>query len=232
MPDRTTIIEFEGLAGCGKSTLCEELKVRLSKQGYNVIYIDEKPFRSIFHDFKRIHLHRYLQTFSINILYNTLKLMLKTHQYSKYKHFYKLYELCATYNYLNKYKTSHKQVIVCDEGIIQSLVSIWGYDAPKTFTEIENSAILTFLSFAPSTNSFVCDISIEDDILRIRKRGRKHGRLNIIKNDEELKEKLNNNLRSLEQIISIAEVLNPEPRLDMRNSPCDLANIVVDLIQL
>ena len=117
--------------------------------------------------------------------------------------------------------------MVCDQSLLQTLVSVWGYDDRHTLTPRESRAVRRFLQTAPETAHFLCVLPLEEHVARIRKRGKKKARLESIERDDVLLEKLKNNEYTLSQVVSLREQVGPEPRLDMLKEPETLAGEVL-----
>lgn len=225
---KANIIEMEGLAGCGKTTLCRELYAALSGYGQRVVYIDEKPMQSFFEGFKRYHINRYFQTFSFKSIYMTLDLFATLKRFRQWKGFFVLYEQISLYNYVKK---KNKDIIlICDQSVIQSIVSILGYDEIINLNYKEKDEIRRFFGGLPFRIHFLCDIPIEEDLKRIRMRARGHGRLDCIEDDSELKRQLTNNDILLKDIENVIDPTNKAPVLDMKKPVNELLSETMEYI--
>lgn len=219
------IIEFEGLAGCGKSTLCTHIKKTLELNGYTVFLVNEKPFDSYFKKHE-CALIRFVQTFSIRSLKNCIALMFNLKVFKEFKKILQIYKTEAVFRHFKKH-SSEKSVLVCDQSIIQTIVALWGYDTKKTLTSVEQVAVSTFFESLTVTHGFLCELSIDENLKRIRKRARTHGRLDLVNDDTVLYNKLQNNYNTLTQIVDLREKLRKENHLNMIMSPDSLSAIVL-----
>ena len=232
MQTKPRIIEFEGVAGCGKSTLCGELKQELENKGFRTWFLNEKPFSSFFYGYKWFHLHRYFQTFSLKALARSVKLMCGLKCFGEIKRIKQLYDADVIYAYIIKHQPPNT-IVLCDQSIIQTIVSLWGYNKEKVFSKKEEKAISEYLSGSLLTEGFFCYLPIEENLKRIRKRARNHGRLNLVDDDEVLLRMLNNNLTNLRNVISIKESTGAkEYFLSMHCEPKELAESVMVQIGL
>ena len=207
------IIEFEGMAGCGKTTLCAALKEKLGAENVPVIHLNEHPLRSYFGGKKGTFAAR-MATASPRALAHALRFLLVSGCFSALGHIRTLYDLEAVYRHFLRHGAAGA-VMVCDQSLVQTLVSVWGYDERHTLTPRESGAVLRFLRTSPVTDHFLCVLPLEEHVARIRKRGKKKARLERIGQDGVLLEKLKNNEYTLAQVIRLREQVGREPRLDM-----------------
>lgn len=225
------VIEFEGVAGCGKTTLCSVLKECLEKKGYRVVHLNEKPLSSYFPGFSRKHLFRYFQLFSLKSLLNSVRLLFGLKLFGEYKKFIQLYEIEAVYRHFIK-RGSGKRVLVCDQSIIQTIVAFWGYEKEKVFSTREYRALSKYFSCTIDTDGFFCDLGINENICRIHKRARNHGRLDLVSDDKRLGEMISNNYNNLLHIIDLKKKTNKEYYLSMNKSPEELSMEVIEQLSL
>jgi len=219
------IIEFEGIAGCGKTTLCAALREKLSSRNVPVIHLNERPLRSYFGG-KTGEWSARLKTASPRALGHALRFLLASGCFSGARHVRLLYDLEAVCRHFQRH-AAPEAVMVCDQSLLQTVVSVWGYDDRHTLTPRESRAVRHFLQTAPEAAHFLCVLPLEEHVARIRKRGRKKARLESIERDDVLLEKLKNNEYTLSQVVSLREQVGPEPRLDMRKEPETLADEVL-----
>ena len=226
------ILEFEGIAGCGKSTLCATLKETLSPDGIRVIWLTEKPTGSYFAGLGKTGSApvRLLKTFSLPALCHALRFLFSSGRVRQYKLAALLYRIEAVYRHFLR-TGGPSDLLVSDQSLVQTLVAVWGYDRETVLTEREKSAAARFLKTAPETKHFLCLLPLEEHVRRIRRRGKKRARLESIEDDTVLLEKLGYNEKTLAQIVDLKErVRGPEVRLDMLASPEALAAEVMKVI--
>ena len=220
------IVEFEGMAGCGKSTICRKLRETLPGQGRPVIWLTEKPFRSYLSATGVGGRLAALRLFSFRAAWRALCFWLGAGRLSRYKFCALLCRTEAVYRHFLRHGAPGA-LLVCDQSLIQTLVAVWGYDARTELTGRERKAVSRFLKAAPVSDHFLCALPAEEHVRRIRLRGRSGGRLDQIRDDRLLLEKLANNEHTLSQVVALQEAVRPEIRLDMRKDPDTLAEEVM-----
>lgn len=157
--------------------------------------------------------------------------MIAAKMYKEIKRIVQLYELSAVYRWFGK-TSGPDSVMVCDQSLIQTIVSFWGYDHKIQLSSNEKRAVGQFLKAAPVTDSFYCALQLEENLKRIRKRARNHGRLNLVSDDGVLYNMLDNNLNTLLQVIEIKKSISAEYRLDMNRTADGLAENVLEILRL
>lgn len=188
------IIEFNGLPGCGKTTLCDEI-IRQSPEK-KISYIN-----SVSYEIKKIPFFLRVVNFpykaclmvlcmyfttpllpirEIRIYKNTLMFVIK----------YRFAQLMNQYDFLLE-----------DHGLIQCIVSFF-YRREKLFKPFHSRLIKRlYMEIGPST-IFFCDISVQTALKRMNIRNRNAGRIDRIKDDSEKLSALNN------QKFFFAEIIN------------------------
>jgi len=209
------IIEFEGIAGCGKSTLCSNFAKILKSKGISFVYSQE--IAKYMHD----HPLSYIRAFRIRNVASVIRLMFSTGTFKSYKYHIAIFKLLSLYDYYSR--TSNENVLLCDHSIIQSTVQIWGYNRHTKVDESIRHALSKFFTHTYSTVNVYCTISPKTAGERIRKRNRTYGRLDLIKNDNELVEYLKNNVDNLDATVKVYETLHKVHRLEMQDNPSVIA---------
>lgn len=208
---RSNIIELYGLPGCGKSTLRDSL-VKITDVNQKKFCIQSEMTKAI--------LNNNILFILLRIPYKTFWFLLqvilmlpKTKKISVYR---KLFMHAYCYhqaNFVNGY-----DYIVMDHGLIQSLIGILSGKEYK-FNNRELVCIKKLLDSIPHITYVNCKISTRKSLDRIRKRGRDYGRLDVIKEDSILEEKLLLQKKQFEQIYSsISNNCNRSICIDMEQS--------------
>ena len=180
MAKHTQIIEFYGLPGCGKTTLCNSLKELYLKKGYKVGILTDATKQCSFLRVILVFKLYYLIKFScilMNYVKNGIPL---NYAFSPFKRLliYRCVKSFSDYDYF-----------FIEHGVIQSMVSaLYGYNSPIAIHN--NPTYGKYLSVIPVDNYIYCKISQEKALERIRIRNRKSsGRFDQMPNDS-LKELL------------------------------------------
>ena len=110
------IIEFNGLPGCGKSTICRQLKKNLEDSGHNVFLTYERKFT----------LHN-LYWILLNPKY--WGIILKTLRYANlFKKQRSLFRILHLASFVRMYShfisDNQKGILIIDQGILQSIISL------------------------------------------------------------------------------------------------------------
>ncbi|RJE48974.1 MULTISPECIES: hypothetical protein [unclassified Dehalobacter] len=183
-PAETKIIEFNGLAGCGKTTLARELKEELIRRGYRVILFGEAyhifkehPFKNIIRCFEWPLFLQYIRFFLVigRKKENTLFIYWAALRISL------IYRWCL--------KTGEYNFILCDHGLIQNIISLLGFDQLK-HCERFNRCFTSILKAESKIYIVNCNVPIELSSKRIHIRKKNTGRLDVISNDLDLKKLL------------------------------------------
>lgn len=180
MAKYTKIIEFYGLPGCGKTTLCNILKESYIKKGYKVGVLTDATKQCSFLRIILVLRLSYLTKF-FGIFLNYVKNNIPfNYALSPYKRLliYQCVKSFSDYDY-----------VFIEHGVIQSMVSaLYGYNSPIII--LNNPTYGKYLSLIPVDKYIYCKISSEKAYERIRIRDRKSsGRFDQMP-DDSLKELL------------------------------------------
>ena len=91
--------------------------------------------------------------------------------------------------------------IVSDHGIIQSFVGLL-YNHENELSQIRYNKIAKVINTVQPLRILLCEIPVQVSILRIRDRNRSYGRLDVIKDNNVLAEKLSKQERLFEYVYS------------------------------
>ena len=220
-----TIIEFYGKPGVGKSTVCDELEKKLS---INYKVVNLQKFKSPQKFLKKLFFYfRVYSNYRIIIL---LSYLLKYSQMytNSFNNIYWINRIMVL-NFLIKQEVSkqNNEIILLDEGIIQFLTSLAHgikISEKKIITKICNYFNDTY---PKKTILIKCEIKLEDNILRLKKRNRINDRF-IFSDINEMKKQLNIKENNLDFISSLFKcdkkvILNLE-----KDKNCE---IIFDLIK-
>ena len=180
MAKYTKIIEFYGLPGCGKTTLCNILKESYIKKGYKVgVLTDATKQCSFFRIILVLRLSYLTKFFSVflNYIKNHIPFNYASAPYKRLM-IYQCVKSFSDYDY-----------VFIEHGVVQSMVSaLYGFKSP---IEILNNPIYKkYLSIIPVDKYVYCKITPEKAFERIRIRNRKSsGRFDQME-DDSLKELL------------------------------------------
>ncbi len=179
------VIEFAGLPGCGKSTLCNKMiesvdfNAKVHTYSDIVRFVSTKKRRVIYSIFV------FLNPFRWKFLYLLKKFCEQYDGYSKGAWFVlvALYDICRMLNFWGD-----KHIVILDEGFVQNITSI-----PHTKSLETNDVYLNLINFIKNKIDIKlihCYAHQDVVIQRLRDRGRKD-RFNSIEDDQKLKEVLN-----------------------------------------
>lgn len=181
MKKHPVIIEFCGVPGCGKSTLCKTLTkdVDLNIGGIEDLLIA----------YNKLTLYKKIVSFPyakfLKLLSSFLAFpLLKWRDFYLYVDFVKILILYNTIEQIQKH-----EYIVIDGGIVQSFVGLF-FQREEHFSQKTLERVLAFMNYYPEVHVCVCRIPIEETIKRIRIRNRKYGRFDVIADDKILNMKL------------------------------------------
>lgn len=201
----TTIIEFSGLAGAGKSTLCSALGDKFRNLNIDFIHDDELRVKL---DKKRFL--NSLSVWSFPLFFNCILLHDLGNSTKGLRYSISLYRLCLRYRWFEKYKPAN--VLLVDEGIAQVIVSIAGYECELKLKPKHVRAIKHIYRALPETFALNCIVEPEVALERIRRRNRNSGRLDLIADDEKLSVALKYNSSNLNCINGLLNsVIHIEP---------------------
>lgn len=164
MGTRPKIIEFYGLPGCGKTTICNKLKEEYEKKGYKVGLTPEAAnhftWLSIFHilSFKDcLFLFKFYRRFAKSNVYKNLVL-------SPIRRL--LIYRCAKWN-------EEYDFLFIDHGAVQSIVRAL-YDVPNPMDFLETPIVRDYYRMIPADVYVNCKISQDEAFSRVRFRNRKN----------------------------------------------------------
>lgn len=216
--NKTIILEFNGVPGCGKTTTANLLKNELSKIGYKVGELNElfhcnKIVKNLKICISIIHMN------NVFFLMNLIKFVfsVKPMNLSRLK-----YIKIAYYNYYminySKAKQNNYDFLILDQGLIQSLISISHSD--NIYNKKYLDKILMNITYKLDNICYInCDINNEESVLRIKARGLSQGRLDNIKDFDQLIDTLNKqneNLRGIRRELLELEPTHLKVDLDMK----------------
>lgn len=180
MAKHTQIIEFYGLPGCGKTTLCNILKESYINKGYKVGVLTDATkqcsFLRIILVLKLSYLTKFFSIFR-NYLKNHIPI---NYALSPYKRLM-IYQCVKSF--------SDYDFVFIEHGVVQSMVSaLYGFKSPVAISN--NPTYKKYLSIIPVDKYIYCKITLEKAFERIRIRNRKSsGRFDQME-DDSLKELL------------------------------------------
>lgn len=183
MEQTAAIVEFYGLPGCGKSTLCQLIKERSKNRRITYLYEVYDFYRSKNIIYQILH-------FPYGVFINVLFLFLISPKLSfsevnVYKSFLRHVIAYGYLKFCNNY-----DFVIADHGIIQSVVSLY-YRYEQFFNKKTEMILCKILDKLPVDYLIWCEISVDSSVKRIRTRNRNFGRFDIIKDDFILKKALN-----------------------------------------
>ena len=167
-------IEFNGLPGSGKTTICKELCELLTSDGYSVFFITDYLQEVLESHFARSKLFLSEIKYGVfKITYYYIRIYLSIPDRNIYDLKYCFFSLL---NYLGCRKCQreiNKSFIVSDEGIIQYLFSVF-FDRNIRDFKFVNKILIMFNREFP--NLVLIDIDVSYEEARKRIRGRKNGK--------------------------------------------------------
>lgn len=175
------IIELYGLPGCGKTTLRDFL---VQEPNGNVSY---SLMTELSQQYRKLSLYRKFKFIPICIWFCLLRFFLSMPLLSpKEWVFYKvLFKLSLIYNY-SKYAVGLDYIVI-DHGIIQAVVSLMNGKIDH-LSETQMKHFQQIIRKLPFIYFVYCSLPVEESLVRIRIRKRNHGRLDVIQNDNNLRE--------------------------------------------
>lgn len=180
---KTEIIEFNGLAGCGKTTLAGQLKNELIRQGYRAVLLGEAN-----RIFKQHLIKNIIRAFncSLFIRYIYLFLLIGRKRENTWFIYWTALKISLIYRWC--IKNEEFDFVLCDHGLIQNFISLLGFEvkACKKF----NKCLASILKSESKIYMVNCNVSVELSSNRIRSRKKNTGRLDVISNYQYLKKLL------------------------------------------
>lgn len=213
------ILEFYGLPGAGKSTICDGI---LNTEGISAAKVSDvmKHYHNESLFFKVIH-------FPVMIMLRLFLFLILASKKGNGKDAYiEFFYLSLSYDYFN-YQNKYKYMIV-DHGLIQQLGSFLHNSEFQT-SALSLKLFRSFLSGIELLTIVDCRISETDALVRIKKRGRISGRIDAVieQTDEAL------NLLKKENKL-FEDVVSPHPSnfitLDMLKSREELLMEITQII--
>lgn len=181
---KTQIIEFNGLAGCGKTTLAKELKEELIKQGYRVILFGEAC-----HIFKKHPVKNIIRSFNLSLLIKYIRFFLVIGRKKENTLYIYWAAIIVSMIYRWCLKIGEFDFLLCDHGLIQNIISLLGFKDFKNSVKKEK-CLASILKAESKIYMVNCNVPIGLASERIRCRKKTTGRLDVINNDQDLKKLL------------------------------------------
>ena len=214
MAKTPTIVEFYGLPGCGKSTLCEAL---IQDETLRTVWMSDVT--------DRYRNESWLKRFS----YIPWKSWLKCAKYMRsvpqvkgngwglYRPFF---TISLAYSYFHKKFATSGTILLIDHGLVQCFASL----AHNLKFDVSDKAQHRFAAFYQSIGvdmPVFCQIAKEETLNRIRTRKRSVGRIDVLMNEPEKALKLlDKEVILFEQISSVLE--DSVIHLDMSGNVSDI----------
>lgn len=187
----TKIIEFYGLPGCGKTTLCEAIVHELAAQGKKACFLNDiTQFCTFFNVIRQVNFRE---------LIHNIKFYIKNrNEDSSLIRYFSAYRRLLKYKCAIKY--SNYDYVLVEHGIVQSMVSaIYKYDA-EYYCDIDCS--LRYILYANDNISYIyCFVDCDTAVRRIICRNRQNsGRLDKIKDKQVLTREIQKQYGLFEEI--------------------------------
>ena len=164
MGAHTKIIEFYGLPGCGKTTICYKLKESFEEKGYKVGVLPDAA-----NHFSWLSLF-YTLTIRDIVLFFRFFILLKKHHVHRNLVISPIRRLLI---FRSAKKKNEYDFIFVDHGAAQSIVRAL-YDTPCPL-DILNSSVVKALFISTPVDKYVCcKITPEEAFARVRHRNRKN----------------------------------------------------------
>lgn len=177
--EKPKIIEFNGLPGCGKSTIAKAVTRELSLKGY-------KCYTCFFE--KDIHKTHWFQIFHWCSIANLFKALILLFSQDKIKDtipgFLALCRYDLMYESFSKY-CSNNEILIIDQGVLQGLLSIAHRGELKKHN-ICSWLIEKIIGRTPNFSVVNCNVTPDIAYQRIEKRRYTSGRLDRASNSERL----------------------------------------------
>lgn len=217
---KTKIIEFNGLAGCGKTTLARKLKDKLITRGYRVILFGEA-----YRIFKERPVINIIRCFNLALFFQYIRLFFiigRKKEYKLYFYIRYIYWVAVKISLVYRWclQSGEFDFMLCDHGYIQNIISLIGFDQLKNSEKI-NECLASVLKAESGIYVVNCNVSIEQSRKRIRSRNKNTGRLDVISDDVELKKLLRiteNNFFTVRSIVNMVQKEWPIINLEMETS--------------
>lgn len=219
---KTQIIEFNGLAGGGKTTLARELKKELVKRGYHVVLLGEA-----YHIFKKHLFKNVLSCLSLALLFKYIKLFFligRKEEPQFYFYVRYLYWAALRISLLYRWaRNSDFDFLLCDHGLIQNIISLLGFKELPDCAAVKQS-LASILKAESGIYVVNCNVSIEQSKQRIRSRNKHTGRLDVISDEAELEKLLQITAKHFSAVRNIVKKVREEwPLIDLdMDTPIDI----------
>lgn len=162
MGTRPKIIEFYGLPGCGKTTLCNKLKEEYEKKGYKVCLLPEAAH--LFSWMSLVHILSFRDSF---FLLNFYRHFIKLNVYKKLV----LSPIRRLLIYrCAKWKEGYDFLFI-DHGAVQSIVRAL-YDVSNPIDFLKTPFVRDYYCMIPADIYVNCKISIDEAFSRVKNRNR------------------------------------------------------------
>lgn len=170
------IIEFCGVAGAGKSTLCEAI---IHDEIFSKNIVDIFEARRRFNSRRLMNTVRY---FSVIDFIRVIGFRNALGQSQKIGSLLMLVKLRMLYRFYNNTQCG---ILVVDHGITQQILSLLGYDDKTTISEelIKSISVLLADDSAPF-KIVLCDLASEIALERMHLRGRKTGSIDTTQSEK------------------------------------------------
>lgn len=188
------VIEFNGLPGCGKTTLCDEFIRQSPEKRISYINSVENEIKSI-PFFTRVAFFPYMGCFLVLCMFLTTPL-LPLKEMRIYQNTLKFVINYRYAHFLDKY-----DFLLEDHGLIQCIVSFF-YRREEYYKPFHSRLVQRLYKHIKPTAVVYCKISAETAAKRMTKRNRNGGRIDRIKDVSEKLDALKKQKAFFEHIIS------------------------------
>ena len=180
MESSTNIIAFNGLPGCGKTTLCNKL---IEQYPDTIIDVD-----SVYQSYRQQKLSKRLLEIPFKVVVKLCWLIIISPKL--YKKDWNIYIGCFVHVLAyNHFKQTKYKVLLSDNGTVQDIVSLF-YKKESKFSNRHIKIFSSIINSYDNLHQVYCDIPVSLSLERIRTRNRHKGRLDLISDDNKLREDL------------------------------------------
>lgn len=174
------IIDFYGLPGCGKTTLCKTL---INQYPDKVIDVD-----AVWVSYWTQNWFKRISEIPIFVVFKLFFLFLRSPKLSKEeRNIYRgFFVHIISYSH---FKRMNYKVLLSDNGLIQDLVSLF-YKKESIFSKKHARTFSSLIKGYTNLNQVFCDIPVALSLERIRTRNRNKGRLDLIRDNKNLENAL------------------------------------------
>lgn len=198
MESYTTFIEFFGLPGCGKTTLCKQIMKEFDN--VNILLMSD-----VTKEYNVLPLGRKIFLIPYRVWWSLILFLLRCPILPPklWKIYIGLFKISLTYMYAQR--VPKDAIVLIDHGIIQSVVSLL-YGRANRLSLSAQKHLANFIRHFSNVRFTYCDIPPDISLERIRLRGRvSGGRLDAIDNDTILYDNLCNQKIVFMKILPIIE---------------------------